>query len=101
MFLRTVFFSKMHSIHNLFLDTEQKLIRIFIYYLCILLGTITESMRNHFRYMPEKLEGPYFGIYLFEMYPHIFLRIILKVLKKLYLFVPQLYHIKKDVSSHS
>ena len=42
---------------------------LYIYFLFIhvVSGTLQESMR-----CPEKREGPYSGIYLFEMYRHIF-----------------------------
>ena len=39
----------------------------FPFYFFIVCGTLTESMTY-----PEKREGPYYGIYLFEMYHHIF-----------------------------
>ena len=43
---------------------------------------------------PEKREEPYYGIYLFELYRHIFFPlIILKVLKQFYMFDPKLYEI--------
>ena len=70
---------------------------LYIYYLFIVSGTLTESMRCH-----EKREGPYYGIYLFEINRHIFfLLIISKVLKKFYSFDPQLYEILHLMNSCS
>ena len=43
---------------------------------------------------PEKWEEPYYGIYLFEMYRHIFFSSYhIESIKKLYTFDPQLYGI--------
>ena len=42
---------------------------------------------------PEKREEPYYGIYLFEMYRHIFPSYHIESIKKFYTFDPQLYEI--------
>ena len=62
------FFSKMHSMHIFFLDIEHKIKSESLYLLFVYsLRSLTESIT-----CPEKREEPYYGIYLFEMYRHIF-----------------------------